>query len=70
MSYCPGSNCSKKEQCQLHFESDYVVDWSTNGCGHCGIDENGNHFSHHEIFCGDNGTNGYQYFKELKEEVK
>lgn len=70
MSHCPGDNCSKREQCQKHFNSGQVIDWSNYGHGFGGFDENGKPFSYHEIDCGDNGTYGYKYFEELKEEVK
>ena len=67
MSHCPGDNCSKREQCQKHFNSGQVIDWSNYGHGYGGYDENGNPFYYHEIYCGDNGTYGYKYFEELKE---
>lgn len=59
MSYCPGSNCSKKDQCQKHYNQGQVIDWST--YGHGGID--GKYF-HHETYCGDNGTYGYTRFEK------
>lgn len=66
MSWCPGSRCSKKEQCQKHHNSGQVIDWSTYGHGSGGIDKDGNYFSHHETYCGDNGTYGYTQFEQYK----
>ena len=67
MIYCEGSRCARREQCAYH--EDFVckqprqyLDESTEGCGYDGIDENGNHFSHHEYFCGDN-ADWYKHYK-------
>lgn len=63
MSYCPGENCKKRDECQLHFNSGQVIDWSRYGHGFGGFDANGNYQSYHETYCGDDGTNGYKYFE-------
>ena len=72
MSYCPGSNCSKRDQCQKHHNQGQVIDWSTYGCGSSSINSYGDHFCRNQIYCGDNGTYGYAHFKQYipPEEVK
>lgn len=71
MSYCPGRNCSKKDQCQKHHNSGQVIDWSSQGHGWSNIDNNGNCRTQCEIYCGDDGTYGYTRFEQyIPEEVK
>ena len=65
MSYCPGENCSIRDKCQRHYDSGQVIDWSNYGSCSAGIDKNGKSSYHCTICCGDNGTNGYEYFKPL-----
>ena len=69
MIYCEGKNCSRRDKCAYHevFDWEYprqYIDMSTNGCGHEGTDKNGNKFSHHEFYCGDNATH-YTRYKAL-----
>jgi hypothetical protein len=64
MSYCPGRICSKRDQCQKHYNSGQVIDWSTYGHGHAGTDKDGYNLCHIEIYCGDDGTYGYTRFEQ------
>ena len=64
MSYCPGSNCSRKDQCQKHHNQGQIIDWSTYGYGSSTVDNNGNCSCHTETCCGDNGMYGHVYFEQ------
>ena len=69
MIYCEGKYCSRRNQCAYHeiFDWEYprqYLDESTQGCGSEGIDENGNCFSHHEVFCGDRSKH-YNLYKAI-----
>ena len=70
MFYCPGEFCSKKDICLHHAlkDSRYMLqflDMSTQGSSFESIDENGNHFSRHEYYCGDQAPK-YSSLWELK----
>ena len=74
MSYCPGSNCSKRDQCQKHHNQGQVIDWSTQGHGYAGMKDSPiqGGYVMFETYCGDNGTFGYTRFEQYipPEEVK
>ena len=61
--HCPGTNCSKRNTCANHFASGQVIDWSQYGWASCGCDKEGNYKRESETYCGDNGTYGYQKYK-------
>ena len=69
MIYCEGKNCSIQDKCAYHEDFDWkyprqYLDWSTHGSGCEGMDDNGNRFSHHEFYCGDNASY-YKCYKAL-----
>ena len=64
MSYCPGENCSKRDSCAKHIKGNgQLIDWSRYGWHAAGFDRDGNYKSEGEIYCGDNGTYGYQCYE-------
>ena len=66
MSYCPGRNCTKRDQCQKHHNQGQVIDWSTYGSGYAGMKDSPMHENYvmFEIHCGDDGTYGYTRFEQ------
>ena len=59
MTYCDGSECSKRDRCALHNPGEGThefIDWSRYGSCSYWTDQEGNHHSNMEHSCGDLGN--------------